>query len=83
MARPHATDEQKAMQRVFGENVKVARLRAELTQEKLAHALEVNREYMSDIERGVINISMTRIVEIADKLACPVADLFDGLGPSA
>lgn len=83
MARPRTTDEQRAMQHVFGQNVRHQRNEAGPTQEALAEALSVSREYISDVEHGKVNVSMTRIVEIAAAVNASVASLFLGLDEHA
>ncbi|EID4391953.1 helix-turn-helix domain-containing protein [Vibrio anguillarum] len=46
-----------------------------LPQEKLALLAEIDRSYMSRIERGKINISLEKLYQIADTLGCDVKDL--------
>ena len=70
------------MQVVFGENIKRERARVGMTQDGLAAALKVSREYVSDIEHGKVNVSMTRIVEIAEALKTPIGRLFLDLDPA-
>lgn len=67
------------MQDVFGQNVQIARAQAQMTQETLAGVLAVSREYVSDIERGHVNVSMTRIVDLALALESPVEEFFVGV----
>lgn len=54
--------------RVLGENVKAARDALDLSQEELALEIEIDRTYISGIERGVRNPSLDVIVKIADGL---------------
>lgn len=42
----------------IGERVKLAREQAKLTQERLAEDIEVSPQYISDLERGVVGISI-------------------------
>lgn len=42
----------------IGERVKLAREQAKLTQEQLAEDIEVSPQYISDLERGVVGISI-------------------------
>lgn len=42
----------------IGERIKAAREQAGRTQEQLAEAIEVSPQYVSDLERGVVGISI-------------------------
>ncbi|ELB2181738.1 helix-turn-helix domain-containing protein [Vibrio diabolicus] len=46
-----------------------------LPQEKLALLAEIDRSYMSRIERGKINITLEKLYQIADTLGCDVKEL--------
>lgn len=45
----------------IGEQVKTAREKARLTQEQLAERIEVSPHYISDLERGVVGISLATL----------------------
>jgi len=53
------------LQRIFGEIIKKLRLERNLSQESLAFEADIDRTYISDIEKGERNIS----IQIAYKLA--------------
>ena len=59
----------------FGRNVRKRRELKELTQETLAEKAELDRTYISDIERGARNVSMLSITRIAKALGTTVSDL--------
>lgn len=42
----------------IGEQVHLAREQAKLTQEQLAERIEVSPQYISDLERGVVGVSL-------------------------
>jgi transcriptional regulator with XRE-family HTH domain len=67
----------------FGQNVRKARLEAGLAQEDLALRAELDRTYVSGIERGIRNPTVIVIVKLADVLGIPTADLLDGIGKHA
>ncbi|EJG0411541.1 helix-turn-helix transcriptional regulator [Vibrio parahaemolyticus] len=46
-----------------------------LPQEKLALLAEIDRSYMSRIERGKINITLEKLYQIAETLGCDVKEL--------
>lgn len=45
----------------IGEQVRLAREEGHLTQEQLAERIEVSPQYISDLERGVVGISLTTL----------------------
>ena len=51
----------------IGEQIKLAREQAKLTQEQFAERVEVSPQYISDLERGVVGISIPTL-----KRACVV-----------
>jgi len=65
----------------FGLRVKELRAEREITQEELSDRVGVFRTYMSRIESGGANATLTTIHAIADALAVPVSALFEA--PSA
>lgn len=56
-------------------NLRAARLRAGLSQEALAFESEVDRTYVSQIERGTGNPSVLVLVRLASALQVDAADL--------
>ena len=62
----------------FGSRVRQLRLAAELTQEDLAHRCGLFRTYMSRIETGNANPTLTMIHALAASLRVPVTTLFEG-----
>jgi transcriptional regulator with XRE-family HTH domain len=61
----------------FGSRVRQLRLAAELTQEDLAHRCGLFRTYMSRIETGNANPTLTMIHALAASLHVPVTALFE------
>jgi transcriptional regulator with XRE-family HTH domain len=60
----------------FGLHLKKLRLARGLSQEQLGLIAELDRTYISGIERGVRNVSLTNILRIAQALGVPPAELF-------
>lgn len=58
--------EKKEINIQIGEQVRIAREQARLTQEALAERIEVSPQYISDLERGVVGIALTTL----KKLCC-------------
>jgi transcriptional regulator with XRE-family HTH domain len=63
----------------FGANVRAKREAKELSQEKLAELADLDRTYISSVERGARNISMLGVVRIAKALKSSASDLCEGI----
>ncbi|WP_395007663.1 helix-turn-helix domain-containing protein [Undibacterium sp.] len=63
----------------FGQHLKQLRVAQGLSQEQLGLIAELDRTYISGIERGVRNVSLANIFRIAKALDVPVAALFADL----
>ncbi len=61
----------------FGARIKELRAEREITQEELAERVGIFRTYMSRIETGVGNPTLTTIHALADSLGVSVAELFE------
>lgn len=59
----------------FGRNVRSLRKQRHLTQEELAALCHVHQHYISDIERGVRNVSLRVVETIARTLGVHEKDL--------
>lgn len=66
--------------RILADNVKTARLALGLSQEALALEAEIDRTYISGIERAQRNPSLTLIAKLADKLESTPAKLLTPTG---
>jgi transcriptional regulator with XRE-family HTH domain len=62
--------------REFGGRVKELRAARHWSQEDFAHRANLDRTYVSGIERGRRNPTLDVIHKLADTLGIPVADLF-------
>lgn len=52
----------------FGKNVKIERIKKDLTQEKLAEIMNVSQNYIANIERGKENMSLGKVLELSKHL---------------
>ena len=59
----------------LGRNIRKARKILNISQEELAFRCELHRTYLSDIERGVRNLSFSSLVAIAKGLGSTVSEL--------
>ncbi|MFJ7185577.1 helix-turn-helix domain-containing protein [Lysinibacillus xylanilyticus] len=60
----------------FGANVKKIRTSKNLSQEKFAEIVGLHRTYITEVERGLRNVSLVNIVKIANGLDITVSELF-------
>lgn len=65
-----------SIQHAFGERVRKLRIKANLRQEDLADRCGLYRTYLSRIETGMANPTLTMIQALADSLGVPVTSLF-------
>lgn len=59
----------------FGKNVKIERIKRDLTQEQFAEILDVSANYVAYIENGRQNMSLGKILELANALNIPIETL--------
>ncbi len=62
--------------RLFGERLKTIRLEKKLTQEQLAWKANIEPMQVSKIERGIINTSLSQILNLAKALEIAPAGFF-------
>ena len=60
--------EKKEINVKIGEQVKSARENAKLTQEQLAERIDVSTQYISDLERGIVGISVQTLKSLCNVL---------------
>lgn len=63
----------------LGKNVRQAREKKELTQEKLAEIAEIDPTYVSGIERGLRNPGIKNVARLAKALGITTAELCKGV----
>jgi transcriptional regulator with XRE-family HTH domain len=63
----------------FGDNVRTRREALDLSQEQLAERANLDRTYISGVERGVRNLSLLSLVRLAKALKATSADLCVGI----
>lgn len=61
---------------IFGARIKQLRLSKSLSQEKLAQICDLDRTYISGIERGTRNVSLINIAKLSDALELSPSELF-------
>lgn len=61
--------------REFGNRVKQLRLGKNLSQEKLSQICDIDRTYISGVERGIRNVSLLNIARLAKALDVSPSEL--------
>ena len=67
------------VQKNFGNRIKELRLKKNLSQEKLALKIYIDRTYLASVENGKRNISINNIYKLAKGLDVTVSELFKGI----
>ena len=67
----------------LGRNIRRLREAKGLSQEKFAFEARIHRTYISDIERGARNPTITIVQRLADALGVTASDLLTGVEASA
>lgn len=61
---------------IFGKAIKEYRTEKGVSQEKLAEICGLHRTYISEVERGVRNVSLINIQKICDALDIKISTVF-------
>ena len=59
----------------FGKNVKIERIKKDLTQEQFAEIMGVSQNYVANIECGKANMSLAKVLELANFLNIEIEKL--------
>jgi transcriptional regulator with XRE-family HTH domain len=62
---------------VFGQNLRRARRLKDLSQEEVALRSDLSRTYVSEVERGIRNVSIDNMGLLAEAIGLPLKDLVD------
>ena len=65
---------------IIGINIRKLRNSRKLSQEELAFEAGIDRSYLSEIENGYKNLSVTVLAQIATALKVDINELFKGYG---
>jgi transcriptional regulator with XRE-family HTH domain len=65
----------------FGRSIRRLRKQRRMSQDDLAVAAKLSRNYISDIERGVRNPSLLALIGLSRALRVPLRDLFAEVEP--
>ena len=67
--------DKKELLKIFGKNVKIERIKKDLTQEQLAEKMDVSQNYIACVETGKQNMSLGKILELAQNLNTDIHNL--------
>ena len=65
----------------IGKKIRMFRVQAGLTQEKLAEELEITFQQVQKYERGVTKVNLVKLQHIANILKMPVSAFFEDICP--
>lgn len=60
---------------LFGKNVKLARIKRDINQEELCDMANLDRSYLSRVERGKNKITLDKVYALASALNCPLSEI--------
>ena len=63
----------------MGETIRAFRKQSGLTQEKLAEKADLHHNFIGEVERGNMEVSLGSLLKIAKALGVRVRDLVDGI----
>ncbi len=69
--------EKKELLKKFGKNVKIERIKKDLTQEQLAEKMQVGSNYLARVESGKQNMSLGKILELSKFIDTDINNLLD------
>lgn len=61
----------------FGKNVKIERIKKDLTREQLSEIMNVSVNYLSNVENGKANMSLAKVLELAEYLKTDIENLLN------
>ncbi len=64
---------------ILGQNIKDIRKSLNLTQEDFAEQLNLNPQFISQVETGKVGISVDNVINICNTAKCSSVNLFKGL----
>jgi transcriptional regulator with XRE-family HTH domain len=68
-----------SFRRLLGEKIRAYRKEAGLTQEKLAERADLHHNFIGEVERGNLDISVGSLVRVATALKVRVRDLVEDI----
>ncbi len=69
--------DKKTLLKRFGKNVKIERIKKDLTQEQLAEIMNVSQNYVANIEGGKANMSLGKVLELSEHIGTNINTLLN------
>lgn len=67
------------IQKQLGQRIQLLRKERDISQEKFALQIDMDRTYLASVEAGKRNVSLCNIKKIADGLNISLSELFEGI----
>lgn len=67
------------IQKQLGQRIQLLRKERDISQEKFALQIDMDRTYLASVEAGKRNVSLCNIKKIADGLNVSLSELFEGI----
>lgn len=67
------------IQKQLGQRIQSLRRERDISQEKFALQIDMDRTYLASVEAGKRNVSLCNIKKIADGLNVSLSELFEGI----
>ncbi|MFR1518303.1 MAG: helix-turn-helix domain-containing protein [Clostridia bacterium] len=67
------------IQKQLGQRIQSLRKERDISQEKFALQIDMDRTYLASVEAGKRNVSLCNIKKIADGLNVSLSELFEGI----
>lgn len=77
MSKSIKAERKLTLRQVFARNLRLVRIRAGMSQERLADEAQLDRAFVGTLERGQRNVSIDNIERLAAAVKAPVLDLMD------
>ena len=77
LADMKTSKKQPSPREIFARNVRLTRRLKDISQEELAFRADLSRTYLSEVERGIRNVSIDNMGLIAQSLGIPLQDLLN------
>ncbi|MFT5295904.1 MAG: transcriptional regulator with XRE-family HTH domain [Colwellia sp.] len=61
--------------KIIGKNIKVMRVKRDMSQAELAFSANVDQSYLSRVENGSVNITVIKLSKLALAMNCKVQEL--------
>ena len=61
--------------KIIGKNIKVMRVKKDMSQAELAFSAEVDQSYLSRVENGSVNVTVIKLYNMSVAMNCNVQEL--------